>query len=350
MRTVLRTISAGRQRVRIDGSWQCPPSHADDACSRRMRLRASSGAAALPLPQPAAAAKSDAAAAGPAGSAARLPPRPRSPTTRRSVTRTSPSRTRRARRPRPTITAGFLNYYCFKCHNTTDWAGGVAFDTHDAGRHPGRRRDLGEGGAQAARPAHAAAGQAAAANGRASQTFVALDGRHARQGRRRRIRSPGRVALHRLNRNEYANAVRDLLACEVDVDALLPQDDVERRLRQRRQRAAGVAVVPRPVPRGRAHRRACRRSATRGARPIGTHVLPPRLAARSTSTSTACRSARAAACVVEHIFPADGEYELNIGDMARRALGLRHGVREHARRAARRQGVLSRRRSAAKRT
>ena len=24
---------------------------------------------------------------------------------------------------------GFLNYYCGKCHNATDWAGGVAFDT-----------------------------------------------------------------------------------------------------------------------------------------------------------------------------------------------------------------------------
>src|SRR5262245_10142195 len=27
---------------------------------------------------------------------------------------------------------GFLNYYCGKCHNSTDWAGGVAFDVMDA--------------------------------------------------------------------------------------------------------------------------------------------------------------------------------------------------------------------------
>ncbi len=33
------------------------------------------------------------------------------------------------------------------------------------------------------------------------------------------------VVLHRLNRKEYANAIRDLLALDVDVDALLPQDD-----------------------------------------------------------------------------------------------------------------------------
>src|SRR5260370_27653595 len=37
--------------------------------------------------------------------------------------------------------------------------------------------------------------------------------------------NPGTTALHRLNRSEYANVIRDLLAVDVDVSALLPQDD-----------------------------------------------------------------------------------------------------------------------------
>src|SRR4029434_5691320 len=37
--------------------------------------------------------------------------------------------------------------------------------------------------------------------------------------------SPGRPLLHRLNRAEYANVVRDLLAIDVDVRSLLPADD-----------------------------------------------------------------------------------------------------------------------------
>ena len=37
--------------------------------------------------------------------------------------------------------------------------------------------------------------------------------------------SLGAVPLHRLNRKEYANAVRDLLALEIDAATLLPQDD-----------------------------------------------------------------------------------------------------------------------------
>src|SRR5207237_7630798 len=38
--------------------------------------------------------------------------------------------------------------------------------------------------------------------------------------------NPGRPTLHRLNRTEYANAVRDLLALEVDVSEMLPADDI----------------------------------------------------------------------------------------------------------------------------
>jgi len=37
--------------------------------------------------------------------------------------------------------------------------------------------------------------------------------------------NPGRPLLHRLNRTEYANAVRDLLALEMDAASLLPADD-----------------------------------------------------------------------------------------------------------------------------
>ena len=37
--------------------------------------------------------------------------------------------------------------------------------------------------------------------------------------------NPGRPVLHRLNRAEYANAIRDLLGLDVDVTPLLPPDD-----------------------------------------------------------------------------------------------------------------------------
>ena len=37
--------------------------------------------------------------------------------------------------------------------------------------------------------------------------------------------NPGRATLHRLNRSEYGNAIRDLLALDVDASAMLPTDD-----------------------------------------------------------------------------------------------------------------------------
>src|SRR5262245_61780962 len=40
--------------------------------------------------------------------------------------------------------------------------------------------------------------------------------------------NPGTIVLHRLNRAEYANAVRDLLDLEIDPATLLPADDSSR--------------------------------------------------------------------------------------------------------------------------
>src|SRR5262249_55900555 len=37
--------------------------------------------------------------------------------------------------------------------------------------------------------------------------------------------NPGHATMHRLNRAEYANAVRDVLSLDVDTTALLPPDD-----------------------------------------------------------------------------------------------------------------------------
>jgi hypothetical protein len=40
--------------------------------------------------------------------------------------------------------------------------------------------------------------------------------------------NPGSVVLHRLNRTEYTNAIRDLLDLQMDVSTLLPADDSAR--------------------------------------------------------------------------------------------------------------------------
>src|SRR5262245_3687805 len=52
---------------------------------------------------------------------------------------------------------------------------------------------------------------------------------------------PGRVALRRLNRREYTNVIRDLLAINMDAKKLLPLDDVKGHFDNN---AAGLQVSP----------------------------------------------------------------------------------------------------------
>ena len=55
------------------------------------------------------------------------------------------------------------------------------------------------------------------------------------------VASPVAPALHRLNRNEYANAIRDIFGMQADVDSLLPPDDASEGFDNV---AAGLGISP----------------------------------------------------------------------------------------------------------
>jgi len=119
--------------------------------------------------------------------------------------------------------AAFLKQYCFSCHNARVTSGGLALDALDPLALEGHAevwekvvRKLRTG----MMPPNGAPRPAPAAR----ETFTtslesALD--RVAAGRV----DPGAPALHRLNRTEYANVIRDLLALDVDVSVLLPPDD-----------------------------------------------------------------------------------------------------------------------------
>jgi hypothetical protein len=116
-----------------------------------------------------------------------------------------------------------LQTYCVKCHNSEDWAGGVAFDTMSADSAGDDAKIWEEavvklrGGLMPppGKPQPDPAARAAFAQ--AAEQF--LDQYAALHP------NPGHMVLHRLNRNEYANAIQDLLGVTVDPNALLPRDD-----------------------------------------------------------------------------------------------------------------------------
>jgi len=117
-----------------------------------------------------------------------------------------------------------IKQYCAGCHNDRTKVGGVSFD----GLTPasiGQHADLFEKAVRKVRgrvmpPPGVRQPTAAAADALVAWLENTLD----------RAASPAylrdQVALHRLNRKEYANAVRDLLAVEIDAAELLPADDI----------------------------------------------------------------------------------------------------------------------------
>jgi hypothetical protein len=116
-----------------------------------------------------------------------------------------------------------LQTYCTKCHNSEDWAGGVAFDTMSP-QAAGADAKIWEEAVMKLRgglmpPPGKPQPDAATRQAFVQATEDFLDQYGALHA------DPGHMVLHRLNRNEYANAIQDLLGVEVDPNALLPRDD-----------------------------------------------------------------------------------------------------------------------------
>ena len=115
-----------------------------------------------------------------------------------------------------------LQRYCFACHNQRARTGGLALDVLDMTR-VGEHANVWEAVVRKLRtgampPAGRPRPDKAAANTVVTWLETALD----RAALERP--DPGRPTLHRLNRTEYRNAVRDLLAVDIDA-ALLPADN-----------------------------------------------------------------------------------------------------------------------------
>src|SRR4030095_10299448 len=120
-----------------------------------------------------------------------------------------------------------LDKYCVGCHNsrasTTATASGVVFDTADVtppADDPAMwEKVIRKLRAGAMPPAGLPRPDPATSTAMVAHLESVLDRAAAEHP------NPGRQSPHRLNRAEYANAIRDLLALDVDGAALLPPDD-----------------------------------------------------------------------------------------------------------------------------
>jgi len=116
--------------------------------------------------------------------------------------------------------------------------------------------------------------------------------------------NPGSITLHRLNRVEYANAVRDIFAIDVDAATLLPTDDISNGF----DNIANVLKVsPSFLDQYITAARAVTLKAI-GTPPPSKPVTEPLTAPPGADPSDLPLGARGGT-VVEHLFPFDGEYE-----------------------------------------
>src|SRR5262249_5266112 len=124
----------------------------------------------------------------------------------------------------PVAVRAALDRYCVTCHNQRLKTAGLALDEldpGDAGRHP-------EVWEKVVRKIRAGVMPPASRPRPDAETYAALIAtlEPALDRAAAAHPNPGRTeALHRLNRTEYQNAVRDLLGLDVDVASLLPADD-----------------------------------------------------------------------------------------------------------------------------
>jgi mono/diheme cytochrome c family protein len=123
--------------------------------------------------------------------------------------------------------------------------------------------------------------------------------------------NPGRPTLHRLNRTEYGNAVRDLLALEIDVSELLPADDIGYGFDN-----IGDVLQVSPVLMERylsAARRISRTAVGDTTIPVAyrTYTVHHGLIQTDRLGEGAPVGSRGGT-IVRHVFPVDGEYEISV--------------------------------------
>src|ERR1700722_19505043 len=116
-----------------------------------------------------------------------------------------------------------LDHYCIGCHNEKIRSGNLAIDKLDLA-HPSNNAETWEKVVRKIRagmmpPAGMPRPDRATLDGFATKLELELDSAAAAKP------NPGTTGLHRLNRTEYANSIRDLLDLEIDPSTLLPADD-----------------------------------------------------------------------------------------------------------------------------
>jgi hypothetical protein len=204
-----------------------------------------------------------------------------------------------------------LNRYCVTCHNQRLKTGGLALDTLDVA-NASANADVWEKVIQKLRlqtmpPTGLPRPDRATYDALAAAIETTIDRAAAARP------DPGRTdAVHRLNRAEYQNAVRDLLGVEIDVSSLLPADDADQHGFD--NIASVLSVSPTLLERYLHAGRKIARMAAGGPSvdPVSEIYTLPLLRHQNDRMSEDLPFGSRGGTAIRHYFPVDGEYTIKI--------------------------------------
>lgn len=205
----------------------------------------------------------------------------------------------------------FVDTHCAACHNDRSRTAGLSLDGLDPA-DIGDRAELWETVLQKLRtgqmpPAGRPRPDPAALTAMMSTLATALDRSAAANP------NPGRVGLHRLNRTEYANAIRDLLQLDIDTPSLLLPDEADEGFDNV---AASLALSPAHLERYLSAARHISQLAvgdsSLGAAPGSSTYRVPKLLAQDVRVGEAMPFGSRGGVAVRHYFPLEGEYVFTV--------------------------------------
>jgi hypothetical protein len=203
-----------------------------------------------------------------------------------------------------------LDKYCVTCHNRKSKTAGLMLDALDIDR-VGADAEVWEKVAHKLR-AHEMPPPSAPRPDDVTYAAVAASVEAALDGAAASRPNPGRVPIHRLNRAEYTNAVRDLLALEIDGRTLLPADDADQ---QGFDNIAGVlSVSPALLERYMSAARKISRVAVGdpGIVPGFEIYKSPKMLAQDERMDEDLPFGSRGGIAIRHVFPLDGEYVVKV--------------------------------------
>jgi hypothetical protein len=213
---------------------------------------------------------------------------------------------------------GYFDQYCTECHNSDDFFGSIDFTAYQAG-DVATNAELFEKVLTKLRGRMMPPPNKIRPDEKQTDAFVTWMESYLDEAGQQHI-NPSHIAIHRLNRKEYGNAVRDLFGIDIKPNELLPQDSTSGGFDNI---AEALSVSPAFIEQYVSAARVISEQVVGDPTPtVGSQIYTPAEALPNRAEGGSSQQFHVkgmplgtrGGMLVEHWFPTDGEYAVSVGD------------------------------------